>query len=130
MGGNIPPDVFNVFLEQQRAAEARKARMIARQVLAEMVRQEVAVKPLSWRRRRALIRFAERKGLDAFEARMLVRAAEAGVGIEPGEAEASIAREYLSELDEGSRPWRSVLIVLTISLVNSLILMWIIRAGR
>src|SRR5438477_11537078 len=76
MGVVIPPEVFQEYLGQQRGAEARQRRMTARTVLAEMVRQEVAERGLSWRRRRAMVRFAGKFGIEEYEAQLLIRAAE------------------------------------------------------
>jgi len=127
--GDIPPDVFGAFLEQQRASQAREARMTARRVLAEMVRQEVADRRLTWRRRRALVRFAERLGLDAFEARLLVRAAEFGVGGDPARGHEQVAREYLAEIEGPGRSMASPWVLLAVLVMNGIALFWLLHRG-
>lgn len=123
MGGNIPPDVFQAFREQQKAADARAARMSARTVLAEMVRQDVAEGRLSWRRRKAMVRFAERLGLDGYEAQLLIRAAEFGFDKNIDEACATTAREYLATLDEPARSWQNAWVMIGAVALNVVILM-------
>ena len=128
MGGDIPPEVFQAYLDQQRAAEARQARMTARQVLAEMVRQEVTERTLTSRRRNALIRYATKLGLDAYEARLLVRAAEFGFGDKSDEHE-QVAREYLADLQEPTRSPASLWVIVSAVLINCLGLLWLLRRG-
>ncbi len=47
-----------------------------RRLFREMVKGEIEDRPLSWSRRRSLIRFARRLEIDPFEARLLIRAVE------------------------------------------------------
>jgi hypothetical protein len=128
--GDIPPEVFATYLEQQRTAQARDARMGARRVLAEMVRHDAAERPMTWRRRRAYVRYAERLGLESFEARLLVRAAEfaaAGGSARPHE---QVASEFLAEAEAPGRLMLARWGVLALMLANALALCWVLhRAG-
>ena len=65
-----------------RASNAREQRMAGREILKKMVEAEIAERPLSWWRRRSLVKFAVHLGLDAYEAGLLIRAAEAGPAME------------------------------------------------
>jgi hypothetical protein len=103
--------------------------MTARKVLAEMVRQEAAAGRLTWRRRRALVRFAEMLGLDADEARLLVRAAELGLGAKALPEHADVAREYLAKTEDAAAPWRWVVSAVLVLLINYLGLLWLLKRG-
>jgi hypothetical protein len=52
------------------------AKAANRRLFREMVKGEIEDRPLSWSRRRSLIRFARRLEIDSFEARLLIRAVE------------------------------------------------------
>ncbi|HUN82054.1 MAG TPA: hypothetical protein VMV81_11170 [Phycisphaerae bacterium] len=126
MGGNIPPEVFQEYMERQRLAEARERRITARTILAEMVRQEIADRSLSWRRRRALVRFAGKFGIDEYEAGLLIRAAEFSFASPEERTHADEARQYLASLEEpamNSRIW----VIATALLVNTLGLIWFLK---
>ncbi len=126
MGTNIPPEVFQAYLEQEKAAEARASRVTARSVLAEMVRQDAAEKPLTWRRRKAMVRFAEKLGLDAYEAQLLIRAAEFSLDKCADEKQATVAREYLAVLEEPARPWGTIGVALAaVTVQYALIMLWV-----
>jgi|CXWL01.1.fsa_nt_gi hypothetical protein len=56
--------------------------MAGREILKKMVEAEVAERPLSWWRRRELVKFAIHLGLDSYEAGLLIRAAEVGPAME------------------------------------------------
>jgi hypothetical protein len=125
MRANIPPEVFQAYLDQEKAAEARASRITARSVLAEMVRQDAAEKRLTWRRRKALVRFAEKLGLDAYEAQLLIRAAEFSFDRCADEKQATVAREYLAALEEPARTWATIGVALAAVTVNyALIMLW------
>lgn len=126
MGGNIPPEVFQEFQQQQHLAEARQRRMTARTVLAEMVRQEVAERRLSWRRRRALVRFAGKFGIEEFEAQLLIRAAEFSFAEPAEKTQVEQAREYLASLEEPSSITR-LWVIAAAFFINTLGLIWFLK---
>ena len=68
-----------------------------RQIFREMVVSEIQDRPLSWRRRRALLRFGERTGIDPFEARLIVR----GVEYECGHAEPAAMADHEPSVNTG-----------------------------
>jgi hypothetical protein len=70
-----------------RTTNAREQRMAGREILKKMVEAEIAERPLSWWRRRSLVKFATHLGLDAYEAGLLIRSAEVGPGMEMMEAQ-------------------------------------------
>ena len=126
MGGNIPPEVFQEFLDHQHLAEARQRRMTARNVLAEMVRQDAAEKRLSWRRRRALVRFAGKFGIEEYEAQLLIRAAEFSFRDPEDTSQCQLAKEYLATLEEPGSFTRLWVIVGAL-LINTLALIWFLK---
>jgi hypothetical protein len=130
MGGDIPPEVFQAYLEQRRAEEARQGRMTVRKVLAEMVRQELAERRLTWRRRRALVRYAVRLGLDAPEAQMLVRAAECGFGGGPASDDSGLTREYLADVDRRHSPSLMLRILFVALILSGMGLVWLWGRGN
>jgi hypothetical protein len=128
MRGIIPPEVFQECLHRQRAEDARASRMAARRVFAEMVCQEKLAGRLTWRRRRALLRFARKLGLDDYELRLLARAAEEGVGLTGTAESSSLAREYLAEIDHVDRRHRARWVIAALALLNVLVMLrWMIR---
>ena len=72
-----------------------------RQVFSEMAKGEIEDRPLSWGRRRRLIRYGTSLGMDAFEARLLIRAIEYASGhVMPAamaDIETPVERAYLAE---------------------------------
>src|SRR5262249_19821681 len=131
MGVVIPPEVFQEYLDQQRGAEDRQRRMTARTVLAEMVRQEVADRGLSWRRQRAMIRFGGKFGIEEYEAQLLIRAAEFSFGETPDASQHRLATEYLATLDEPA-PWRRfsggrLITIAIILFIDAFGLIWLLR---
>jgi hypothetical protein len=70
-------------------------------VFSEMVKGEIEDRPLSWGRRRRLIRYGRSLGIDVFEARLLVRAIEYASGhVMPAamaDVETPVERAYLGE---------------------------------
>ncbi|MFQ5410826.1 MAG: hypothetical protein ACE5EC_00955 [Phycisphaerae bacterium] len=81
----------------------RDRRTRNRRVFREMVKLEIVDRPLSWFRRRALIRFAERMKLDPFEARLIVRAVEYECGhvamAAMDEVRTPVATEFLEQVE-------------------------------
>ncbi len=64
----VPLDEALVDRQMHRAAHRRLFR--------EMVKSELEAGPLTWLRRRALVKFADRLEIDRFEARLLIRGVE------------------------------------------------------
>jgi hypothetical protein len=106
MGANIPKEVFAAELARQQLEQSRQSRVTARRVLAQIVREEAGERGLGWRRRRAIIRYAQRLGIDAYEARLLVRAAEYD-GARPPESDHDDAEAVRMYLMEDAHPSRS-----------------------
>jgi len=76
MGGNlrlVRPDENPEDSELVRKIETRA---MNRRAFREMVKTEVGEHPLTGRRRREFVRFAESIGIEAYEARLLIRAVE------------------------------------------------------
>ncbi len=92
----------------------RDRRTRNRRVFREMVKLEIVDRPLSWFRRRALIRFAERMNLDPFEARLIVRAVEYECGhvvvAAMDEVQTPVAMEYLEQVENETaiQDWKVV----------------------
>lgn len=61
----------------------RRRRAVHRRIFREMIRQEAESAPVSRKARRQLTRFALRLNIDAFEARLLIRAVEYELGHVP-----------------------------------------------
>ncbi len=57
-------------------ADRRTRRAAHRRLFRDMIKGELEVGPLTWLRRRALVKFAERLEIDRFEAQLLIRGVE------------------------------------------------------
>lgn len=57
-------------------ADRQQRRGAHRRLFREMVKGELESGPLTWLRRRALVKFAERLDIDCFEAQLLIRGVE------------------------------------------------------
>ena len=57
-------------------ADRQQRRGANRRLFREMVKGELEVGPLTWLRRRALVKFAQRLDIDRFEAQLLIRGVE------------------------------------------------------
>ncbi|HKQ46970.1 MAG TPA: hypothetical protein VJZ71_02745 [Phycisphaerae bacterium] len=57
-------------------ADRQQRRGAHRRLFRDMVKGEMEVGPLTWLRRRALVKFAERLDIDRFEAELLIRGVE------------------------------------------------------
>ena len=57
-------------------ADRRQRRGAHRRLFRDMVKGELEVGPLTWLRRRALVKFAERLDIDRVEAHLLIRGVE------------------------------------------------------
>ncbi|MFQ5424320.1 MAG: hypothetical protein ACE5F9_10115 [Phycisphaerae bacterium] len=72
------------------ALDGVDARAGSRRVFRKMIKAEAEDRPLSFLRRRELIRFASRIEIDPFEARLMIRAVEYECGHTPPAAMADI----------------------------------------
>ena len=127
MGGNIPPEVFEEYIERQRLEDARKRRMTARTVLAEMVRQEAAENGLTWRRRRALVRFAGKFGIEPYEAQLLIRAAQFSHADPKAASNAQLAQEYLAEIGGPAASAMRLWVIVGALFINTVALIWLLK---
>lgn len=57
-------------------ADRQQRRGAHRRLFRDMVKGELEVGPLTWLRRRALVKFAKRLNIDRFEAQLLIRGVE------------------------------------------------------
>ena len=79
--------------------------MAGREILKKMVEAEVAERPLSWWRRRELVKFAIHLGLDSYEAGLLIRAAEVGPAIETLENARERGGQVHTSPEQVRMPW-------------------------
>jgi len=97
-----------------------------RQLFREMVKGEIEDRPLSWSRRRALLRFAARLEIDAFEARLLVRGVEYECGhVAPAamaDVETPVQTDYLAQLGSRDVPF-AVAMILLVGVLLGLVLL-------
>ncbi|MBN2562560.1 MAG: hypothetical protein JXQ75_16670 [Phycisphaerae bacterium] len=102
MGGQRLRELLESELDFGARSEHERTRATNRRVFREMVVGEIENRPLSWSRRRALVRFGESLGIDAFEARLIVRAVEYACGhVEPAamaDVEPAVETDYLARL--------------------------------
>ncbi|HPF40511.1 MAG TPA: hypothetical protein P5081_09900 [Phycisphaerae bacterium] len=59
----------------------RLDRATSRRLFREMTKMQIEDGPLPWARRRDLVRFARRLGIDTFEAKLIIRAVEYECGL-------------------------------------------------
>lgn len=104
---------------------ARGRRTMNRTLFREMTRTELENGPLGWLRRRTLVRFGIRLGIDPFEARLIVRAVEYECGHAPkaamDECDSPISAEFVvdgrTDPDDRLGQWMAgVAIVIAISI--------------
>lgn len=76
MGGNLRLVQSDQDPEDSELVRKVETRALKRRAFREMLKTEIAEHPLTGRRRREFVRFAESLGIDAYEARMLIRAVE------------------------------------------------------
>ena len=79
--------------------------MAGREILKKMVEAEIAERPLSWWRRRELVKFAVHLGLDSYEAGLLIRAAEAGPAMETLENARGHGGQVNMSSEQVRMPW-------------------------
>ncbi len=98
MGGDSPHNPLDSILAGSRSSQEMK-RIASRRLFREMVKGETENGPLSFLRRRALVRFASRLSIGPDEARLIIR----GVEFECGLIAGATARELLEADQEASR---------------------------
>ncbi len=101
MAGARPREQLEVEPDEPQGHLGGGGPITPRQVFSEMVMGEIEDRPLSWGRRRRLIRYGASLGMDAFEARLLIRAIEYASGhVMPAamaDTETPVERAYLGE---------------------------------
>src|SRR5262245_40093110 len=83
--------------EEHLPLPAMHRRNANRRIFRAMIQSETEERPLSWLRRRQLIKFAESMGLDAYEAQLHINAVAYAAGRHPTTDE----REPISPVDAG-----------------------------
>ena len=68
-------------MQETTAQSTRIERAFSKQMFREMIKMQIDDGPLPWSRRRELVRFASRLGIDAFEAKLIIRAVEYECGV-------------------------------------------------
>jgi hypothetical protein len=99
MGEDRLPEALRADLDRALRGGRTAGRIDRRRCFRQMVKGEIEDQPLTWLRRRALVQFAARLQIDAFEARLLIRAVEYECGhVEPAamdDAPENVDRSYL-----------------------------------
>jgi hypothetical protein len=75
MDSDLEP-ILSIAPLDEALADRHQRRGAHRRLFREMVKGELEAGPLSWMRRRALVKFAQRLEIDPFEARLLIRGVE------------------------------------------------------
>lgn len=89
-------------------ANRQQRRGAHRRLFRDMVEGEMEVGPLTWLRRRALVKFAERLDIDRFEAQLLIRGVEyEGVMIPP----AAMLSAHAPPDDDTVPQWRTAAVM-------------------
>lgn len=81
MRDNRPNEPIDMQLDDPARRSTRVDRTIARQLFREMITMQIDAGPLPGTRRRELVRFARRLGIDTFEAKLIIRAVEYECGV-------------------------------------------------
>ena len=76
--GDAPTDPHERYESRPTVSTPRLDRAFSRRLFREMGKQQIDDEPLGWRRRRALVKFGGRLGIETFEARLIIRAVEYG----------------------------------------------------
>ncbi|MCG8405996.1 MAG: hypothetical protein MI923_12440 [Phycisphaerales bacterium] len=126
-----PHEVFESGLDHRLPPAERRTKAAHRRIFRQMVKQEIENRPLNWLRRRALIRFAEKKlRMDAFEARLIIRGVEYECGhVAPAamaNVESPVATEYLPK-KEHEQYWLTRALVFPVALVVICLILWLLR---
>ncbi|MCB9858518.1 MAG: hypothetical protein H6818_22805 [Phycisphaerales bacterium] len=81
MRDNRPEKPIDMPFDDPARRSSPVDRSIARQLFREMIAMQVDDGPLPGARRRELVRFARRLGIDTFEAKVMIRAVEYDCGV-------------------------------------------------
>ena len=131
VGEERPPEVFESGLDHRLPAATRRIKATHRRVFRQMVKQEIEDQPLNWFRRRALIRFAEKKlQIDSFEARLIIRGVEYECGhVAPAamaDVEPFVTTEYLPK-KEHEQNWLTGKSLFPVALAILCLIIWLLR---
>jgi len=117
MGGDAtePTDARSLYGADDN--EQRRQRAMYRQIFRAMAVEQVQERPLTWWRRRKLVRFARCLGIAPFEARLILRAVEYACGhVRPAAADrrtSPVHGAYLAEAEPHVvRPWVGVVVLM------------------
>lgn len=115
------------------APRVRVDRSFARCTFREMIKLQIDDKPLRWSQRRELVRFARRLGIDAFEAKLLIRAVEYELGlVRPAsmDARGTDAETAFVASDEESLGGGALSLFGPIAVMAALLLTWLFTAVK
>lgn len=103
-------------------------RAFGRRLFREMIKLQIDDAPTTWRDRRRLVRFARRLGIDAFEAKLLIRATEYELGlVEPAALDArqtAAETRYIARDNATSR----ASLLLPVGVIAGLLIAWLLTA--
>ena len=113
------------------APNHRPDRSFNRRLFSEITKMQIVDAPLGWSRRRELVRFARKLGIDAFEAKLLIRAVEYELGLtRPAvmDDRRTDADTRLVAVDEDSIRGESLPLLGPIAVMATLLLTWLITS--
>ncbi|MFH1417747.1 MAG: hypothetical protein ABII12_05600 [Planctomycetota bacterium] len=126
MGEELRPDLFKSDVHRVPSSERTQRRAAHRRIFRDMIKIEVEDRPLRWLRRRELILFAQSLGIDAFEARLLIRAIEYECGhVVPAamaDVETPIEKAYLARQEVASPFIRFIIVLLSVIVIDAVLL--------
>ncbi len=126
MGDELRPDLARSDVDRASSSERAQRRAASRRILRDMIKIEVEDRPLKWLQRRELILFAQSLGIDAFEARLLIRAVEYECGhVVPAamaDVETPIEKAYLAHQETASPFLRFITVLLSVILIDAVLL--------
>lgn len=112
--------------------EGRITRNLNRRLFREMIKTDLEDQPLNWLRRRTFVRFAHRLGIDAFEARLIIRAVEyeSGHASPPTavESETSVDFDLIAKPGHEEATLRAVLLAVGLMMIVGGFL-WLMRSA-
>jgi hypothetical protein len=108
-------------------ADRQKRRAAHRRMFREMIHGELDAGPLTWLRRRALVKFAERLEIEEFEARLLIRGVEYEGAVIP-EAAMPSSQAAAEASHAGAQALASIVRWLVL-LLTIAITYWVVRHG-
>ncbi len=126
MGEELRPDFFKSDVDRTSLSERSQRRAASRRILRDMIKIEVEERPLNWLQRRELILFSQSLGIDAFEARLIIRAVEYECGhavpAAMADVETPVEKAYLTPSETASPFLRFITVVLSVILIDAVIL--------